>query len=111
MKKIGLLFATLPVITVASEMVDEYIALARLREVSSDSFELIFDLNSNLAAQCEYTVPARKLMMNTDYFSFLRAYTNLGGRNTFYYKAMSQIRCNDPFQGFRQDLSQPVSHQ
>ena len=70
MKKIGLLFATLPVITVASEMVDEYIALARLREVSSDSFELIFDLNSNLAAQCEYTVPARKLMMNTDYFSF-----------------------------------------
>ena len=110
MKAISLLLLTAPLVCTANPISTEYITLARIREISPDSFELIFDLNSNLPAQCEYTVPARELMMNTDYFSFLRAYTNLGGRNTFYYKAMSQIRCNDPFQGFRQGLSQPVNH-
>ena len=111
MKSFSALVLSVPLACTANLINTEYITLAHIREVSPDSFELIFDLNSNLAAQCDYTVPARELMINTDYFSFLRGYTNLGGRNAFYYKAMSQIRCDNPFQGFQQDLRQPLSHQ
>ena len=106
MKAFSALMLAVPVTCTANLMNDEYSYLARLREISEDSFELAFDLNGQLATLCEYTVPGSELLMNTDYFTLPRAYTNLGGRNEFYYKSLSQIRCDDPIKGFMTDLNQ-----
>ncbi len=88
MKALSALMLTVPLTCTANLMNEEYIYLARLREISEDNFELAFDLNSQLATLCEYTIPGSELLMNTDYFTLLRAYSNLGGRNEFYYKSL-----------------------
>lgn len=106
MKELSLLLLTLPMMSISDELIDEYINLARIREVSPDSFELVFDLNTQLAAQCEYTVPAKMLFMSTDYFAFLRGYTS-DGRGNIYHRALSSIRCDDPMAGFQKALNQP----